>query len=125
MGIVMKKYLPLLIAIVIAVYLFSTSSVVVASQAGKAYVEADTQLNQVYQQLVAKVRNPSDRQKFRSAQQAWIKLRDADVSFYGLYYVNSKGGLFLKTKQTEDRTVYLKSMLNQPPTLDGDNTGPV
>ena len=52
MGIVMKKYLPLLIGIVVAVYLFSTAPDAVASQAGKAYAEADTQLNQVYQQFV-------------------------------------------------------------------------
>jgi uncharacterized protein YecT (DUF1311 family) len=121
----MKKYLPLLLSILVAVYVFSIAPITVASQAGKAYAEADDRLNKVYQQLVTKVTDARDRQRLRSAQQAWIKLRDADVSFYGQYYVNSKGGLFLKTKLTEDRTVYLKSMLTQPPQPDGDNTGPV
>jgi uncharacterized protein YecT (DUF1311 family) len=121
----MKKYLPLLIGIIVAVYVFAIAPATIASQAGKAYAEADDRLNQVYQQLVAKVSNSGNRQKLRSAQQAWIKLRDADVNFYGQYYINSKGGLFLKTKLTEDRTGYLKSMLSQPPQQDGDNTGPI
>ncbi len=121
----MRKYISLLLGIVIGIYLISLTAGAVASQAGKDYAAADTNLNRVYQQLVSQINNSSHRQRLKTAQQAWIKLRDADVNFYGHYYINSKGGLFLKTKLTGDRTTYLKSILDRP--LQGDNNdfGPV
>ncbi|MFE1745101.1 lysozyme inhibitor LprI family protein [Coleofasciculus sp. H7-2] len=48
--------------------------------AGIAYQNADRRLNQVYRQLLPKLPG-SRRQKLISAQQAWIKFRDANCTF--------------------------------------------
>lgn len=48
--------------------------------AGIAYQNADRRLNQVYRQLLPKL-SGSRRQKLISAQQAWIKFRDANCTF--------------------------------------------
>jgi uncharacterized protein YecT (DUF1311 family) len=121
----MGKYLSLLVAFIVYIYIFSLSANAVASQAGKAYRAADERLNRVYQELVSKMKNPSDRQRLKTAEQVWIKLRDADVNFYGKYYVNSKGGLFLGTKLTIDRADYLQAILKELPQQDGNDTGPI
>jgi uncharacterized protein YecT (DUF1311 family) len=121
----MNKYLSLFMAIAIAFYLFSATPVVVASQAGKAYLEADDRLNRVYQELTTKISSAGDRQRLTTAEQAWIKFRDADVNFYGRYYVNSKGGLFLKTKLTQERGAYLESIIEALPQQQGDDIGPI
>lgn len=42
--------------------------------------KADTELNQVYQKLLAS-RNPSGQKKLRAAQRAWIAFRDAEAEF--------------------------------------------
>jgi uncharacterized protein YecT (DUF1311 family) len=121
----MRKYLTLLAAIVIAIYLFSISPSVVASQAGKAYAEADDRLNTVYRELTATIKNSGDRSRLTVAEQAWIKFRNAEVNFYGRYYPNSKEGLFLKTKLTEDRATYLLLLLQASRPNQGDDTGPI
>jgi uncharacterized protein YecT (DUF1311 family) len=121
----MKKYLTLLAAIAVSIYLLSVSPAVMASQAGKAYIEADDRLNQVYQVLRSKINSSSDKQRLVIAEQTWIKFRDADVNFYSRYYVNSKGGLFLKTKLTEDRHAYLQSILKELPQQQGNDVGPI
>jgi uncharacterized protein YecT (DUF1311 family) len=95
-----------------------------ASQAGKEYQSADARLNRVYQTLVSKINNSSQRRQLRTAQQAWIALRDGDGKFFGDYYVNSKGGLFYKTKLTSDRADYLQAIIDTPPTTDNDSFGP-
>ncbi len=96
-----------------------------ASQAGKAYQEADEFLNNMYHDLTAKIKNSGDRQRLTNAEQAWIKFRDADVNFYGRFYPNSKGGLFLKTKLTEERAIYLQSILKELPQRQGNDIGPI
>jgi uncharacterized protein YecT (DUF1311 family) len=95
-----------------------------ASQAGKEYNMADTQLNRVYQELISKIKNPAQKKQLVAAQKSWILMRDADGKFFGDYYVNSKGGLFYKTKLTKDRADYLQAIIDRPPTEDQDNTGP-
>jgi uncharacterized protein YecT (DUF1311 family) len=120
----MKKYLAFFIALALAIYLVSGAPVV-ASQAGKAYLAADDRLNRVYRELTAKIASPSDRQRLTTAEQAWIKFRDADVNFYGRYYANSKGGLFLKTKLTEERGAYLQSIFKELPQQQGNDLGPI
>lgn len=48
--------------------------------AGIAYRNADRRLNQVYQQLIPKL-SASRRQQLATAQQAWIRYRDASCNF--------------------------------------------
>lgn len=48
--------------------------------AGIAYRNADRRLNQVYQQLIPKL-SASRRQQLVTAQQAWIRYRDASCNF--------------------------------------------
>jgi uncharacterized protein YecT (DUF1311 family) len=95
-----------------------------ASQAGEEYNKADARLNRVYQALISKIKNPVQKRELVTAQKAWITLRDSDGKFFGDYYVNSKGGLFYKTKLTKDRAEYLQAIIDRPPTEDQDNTGP-
>jgi uncharacterized protein YecT (DUF1311 family) len=108
------------IALVSGIYFTNQAS---ASQAGKEYQSADARLNQVYQTLISKINSPSQRRQLRTAQQAWIALRDGDGNFFGSYYVNSKGGLFYKTKLTKDRADYLQAIIDTPPTSN-DSFGP-
>jgi uncharacterized protein YecT (DUF1311 family) len=95
-----------------------------ASQAGKEYNMVDARLNRVYQALISKIKNPAQKRQLVTAQKSWIVMRDADGKFFGDYYVNSKGGLFYKTKLTKDRADYLQAIIDRPPTEDRDNTGP-
>jgi uncharacterized protein YecT (DUF1311 family) len=95
-----------------------------ASQAGEEYNGADAKLNRVYQVLISKIKNPVQKRQLVNAQKAWIALRDNDGKFFGDYYVNSKGGLFYKTKLTKDRAEYLQAIIDRPPTDDQDSTGP-
>jgi uncharacterized protein YecT (DUF1311 family) len=125
LGTFMKKYIALFTAIALAVYLLFSSPTVSASQAGKAYLESDEFLDNMYRELTSKINNSSDRRRLITAERAWIKFRDAEVDFYGRYYVNSKGGLFLKTKLTQERANYLQSILKQLPQQQGNDIGPI
>jgi uncharacterized protein YecT (DUF1311 family) len=107
------------------VNLFLGLPAVDASEAGRAFIAADDRLNRVYQELLSKIRNSGDRQRLTIAERSWIKFRDTEVNFYGRYYVNSKGGLFVKTKLTEDRAAYLDSILKQLPQGRGDDIGSI
>lgn len=120
----MKKYLFLSIIIIFTACLLSITPVVLASEANKTYRVADSQLNQVYQELVSKIKVSKNRQALISAEQAWVGSRDADVNFYGRYYSGSKNGLFLKTKLTEDRITYLQLILKNLSKQNSDNLGP-
>jgi uncharacterized protein YecT (DUF1311 family) len=120
----MKKYLFLSTIIIFTVCLLSITPIVLASEANRTYRVTDNQLNQVYQELVSKIKVSKNRQALISAEQAWIGSRDADVNFYGKYYSGSKNGLFLKIKLTEDRITYLKLILKNIFKQDNDNLGP-
>ena len=86
-----------------------------ASQAGKEFNDADAALNTVYQTLLASIDNPQQRTGLIQSQRAWIKYRDDNVAFFATHYPNSKGGLFLNIRLTQDRTAFLQSMLDAPP----------
>jgi Lysozyme inhibitor LprI len=121
----MKKYLSLFMAIVLAMYLVVGSGSVMASQQGKLYQETEEFLYNMYHDLLPRITNSGDRQRFISAEQAWIKFRDTEVNFYGRFYPNSKGGLALKIKLTEDRANYLRSIRKELPKRQGDDLGPI
>ena len=86
-----------------------------ASQAGRAFNEADAELNATYQAVLSSLSDAQQRSKLTTAQQAWIKYRDENVAFYSEHYPESKGGLFYKTDLTKERTDFLKQLLANPP----------
>jgi uncharacterized protein YecT (DUF1311 family) len=58
--------------------------------AGREYKQADDELNRVYRKLMAKIGNDEGRKTaLRTAQQAWIKYRDANCEFAS--YLNRGG----------------------------------
>jgi uncharacterized protein YecT (DUF1311 family) len=57
--------------------------------AGKEYKQADDELNQVYRQLVAKMYDEGRKTALKTAQQAWIRYRDANCDFAS--YLNRGG----------------------------------
>src|ERR671931_299433 len=57
--------------------------------AHKEYVAADAELNKVYNQLASKLEDQEQRAQLKAAELAWIKYRDANCEFEGLFY---KGG---------------------------------
>ena len=82
-----------------------------ASQAGKEYNDSEKELNATYQAVLATVTDPQDRRLLVEAQRAWIKFRDAEVAFHARYFPSSKGGLFVATDMTQERTKKLKMLL--------------
>jgi uncharacterized protein YecT (DUF1311 family) len=57
---------------------------------GREYKQADDELNRVYRQLVARIGNDEGRKTaLKSAQQDWIKYRDANCDFAS--YLNRGG----------------------------------
>lgn len=82
--------------------------------AGRDYQNADRKLNQVYRQLLPKLQG-TRRQKLISAQQAWIRFRDASCTFER---TQAEGGTMepmlysgCLTKLTEVRTKELSEYL--------------
>ena len=57
--------------------------------AHKKFVAADAELNRVYNQLAAKIDDAEQRAQLKTAELAWIKFRDENCTFEGLFY---KGG---------------------------------
>jgi uncharacterized protein YecT (DUF1311 family) len=58
--------------------------------AGREYKQADDELNRVYRKLMAKIGNDEGRKTaLKTAQQAWIKYRDANCEFAS--YLNRGG----------------------------------
>src|SRR5438270_12180463 len=57
--------------------------------AHKEYVAADAELNRAYNQLAAKLDDAEQRAQLKTAELAWIKYRDENCTFEGLFY---KGG---------------------------------
>jgi len=92
--------------------------VVHASEAVRAFNDADAELNATYQKLLATFRDGRERALFVQSQRSWIKYRDDSVAFYATHYPASKGGLFLNEKLTIERTNFLKALLRVPPTKD-------
>ena len=49
--------------------------------AGKEYKQADAELNAVYKQLMSSLSDKEHQASLRTAQQAWLKYRDANCEF--------------------------------------------
>ncbi|HEY9636975.1 MAG TPA: lysozyme inhibitor LprI family protein [Coleofasciculaceae cyanobacterium] len=83
--------------------------------ARRAYEAADRRLNQVYQQVLSRVRG-EERQKLIDAEETWIRFRDQHCDFQ--VYRNRGGtgyGGFLSNcleQTTSDRTAQLERYLN-------------
>jgi uncharacterized protein YecT (DUF1311 family) len=83
--------------------------------AHKEYVAADAELNRVYNQLASKLEDQEQRAQLKAAELAWIKYRDANCEFEGLFY---KGGTmrpmiesFCKAGMTKARTAELRRQI--------------
>lgn len=81
----------------------------------KEFVAADAELNRVYNQLAAKLDDAEQRAQLKTAELAWIKFRDENCTFEGLFY---KGGTmrpmiesFCKADVTRKRTAQLKEQI--------------
>jgi len=82
-----------------------------ASQAVKAYHDADEELNVTYQKVLAVIPDPQEKKLFIESQKAWLRFRDAERAFHTKYFPSSKGGLFVATDMTESRVKELKVLL--------------
>jgi uncharacterized protein YecT (DUF1311 family) len=81
--------------------------------------QAEADLNRVYRQLLAKLKNDDEaRQKLRAAQRAWLVFRDAhlrelypakDKQAYGSMFPMCYAGV--ATAMTKERTAQLRKML--------------
>ncbi len=60
--------------------------------AGKEYKKADAELNSVYRRLMSKLGDEGHKAALRTAQQAWIKYRDANCEFEA--YLNRGGTIY-------------------------------
>ncbi len=58
-----------------------------------AYAAWDVELNKYYKLLMS-VLNGEEKEKLITAQKAWITMRDADMSFIGLYSENLEGSMY-------------------------------
>lgn len=82
----------------------------------REYKKADGALNAVYKQLMAKIDDEGERGALKTAQQAWIKYRDANCEFES--YLNKGGTMYSMvydgclTALTEERTRHLRDLLN-------------
>jgi uncharacterized protein YecT (DUF1311 family) len=94
--------------------------------------EADTELNHVYQDLLAKLKgNDTATKKLRAAQKAWLVFRDAHLQ--ELYPAEDKqaeyGSMFpmcysqVATAMTRDRTAQLRRMLDDKDPCDVSDKG--
>jgi uncharacterized protein YecT (DUF1311 family) len=83
----------------------------------KKLADADGDLNKTYRELIAKLGDKKSELKLRTAQQAWIKYRDANCDFV----MELSGGGSASTFEynfclvdvTTDRTKELRETLNQ------------
>jgi uncharacterized protein YecT (DUF1311 family) len=83
--------------------------------AHKEFVAADAELNRAYNQLAAKLDDAEQRAQLKTAELAWIKFRDENCTFEGLFY---KGGTmrpmiesFCKADVTRKRTAQLREQM--------------
>lgn len=58
-----------------------------------AYAAWDMELNKYYKLLMS-VLNEEEKEKLKTAQKAWIIMRDADIAFIGLYSENLEGSMY-------------------------------
>ena len=82
---------------------------------GREYKKADAALNAVYKQLMTKLEDEGERTVFKTAQQAWIKFRDAECEAESF---QNKGGTIYPmvysgclTALTQERTKQIKELI--------------
>lgn len=97
--------------LLLVAFVASLCSFASASQAGREHNESDKELNAIYQKVLAIMTDPEDKRLFVEAQRSWIRFRDAKVAFHSRYFPSSKGGLFVATDMTQERTKELKTLL--------------
>jgi uncharacterized protein YecT (DUF1311 family) len=90
----------------------------------KKLADADAELNKAYRQLLSRLGDKKWAVKLRTAQQAWIKYRDANCDYVSEF---SGGGSavtfeynFCLADMTTARTKELQEMLNNIKERDGD-----
>jgi len=90
----------------------------------KKLAEADAELNKTYRQLVSRLGDKKWEMKLRTAQQVWIKYRDANCDYVSEF---SGGGSavtfeynFCLADMTVARTKELQEMLSKIKERDGD-----
>ena len=85
--------------------------------AGKEYKKADAELNSVYKQLMSKLMDAGHQTALKTAQQAWIKYRDANCEFEA--YLNRGGTIYpvvytgCLSAMTTNRTKELRELIEQ------------
>jgi uncharacterized protein YecT (DUF1311 family) len=85
--------------------------------AGQEYKKADAELNSVYKQLMSKLTDGGHKASLRTAQQAWIKYRDANCEFEA--YLNRGGTIYpvvytgCQSAMTTARTKELRELIEQ------------
>jgi len=110
------------LSIVLAAVSFSQIQKQQIEDAQTTYIQADKELNEVYQRLLLTHTNATFVQNLKKAQRQWMKFRDAQVE---LMYPGSKGGNYSSTltvgealylaRLTRERTNTLQEMLELPP----------
>lgn len=84
---------------------------------GKEYKKADDELNSVYKQLMSKLTDEGHKAALKTAQQAWIKYRDANCEFEA--YLNRGGTIYpvvytgCLSAMTTARTKELRELIEQ------------
>ena len=93
------------------------STVDMGNCAGKEYKEADEELNRVYKKLMASLEDREYEALLRTAQQAWLKYRDAHCDFEAF---ENRGGTIYPvmhrsclTTMTRARTKELKQQMER------------
>jgi uncharacterized protein YecT (DUF1311 family) len=74
--------------------------------ASKEYKQADAELNAVYKQLMASLSNKAQQASLRTAQQAWLKYRDANCEFDAF---ENRGGSIYQVVYTSCLTAMTKA----------------
>ena len=83
--------------------------------AGREYKKADDELNRVYRQVMSKLEDEGHKTALKTAQQAWIKYRDANCEYES--YLNRGGTIYpvvytgCLTGMTINRVKELREML--------------
>jgi uncharacterized protein YecT (DUF1311 family) len=85
--------------------------------AGKEYKKADAELNSAYKRLMSKLTDSGHQSSLKTAQQAWIKYRDANCEFEA--YLNRGGTIYpvvytgCLSAMTMNRTKELRELIEQ------------
>lgn len=83
----------------------------VASQKGKAFNEADKELNDAYSKVLSRITDPEEKRLYIEAQRAWLKFRDAEVAFDVRYFPGGAGATWKSFDMIQTRTEELKRLL--------------